>query len=558
MGDLIMNEYPDKRTENGEDTALPETGTMHEADNAEAPAPQGADHAQEEPSAADFSASSNGQPIKADAGSSPEGAFRAVPEENSGYTPGGTPSQNPYAGQSPYGQDQSSYSQEQNPYGQQAPERPVSQYSPMPQYPPQYTPYKVSGTDGGKPPKKKGSYWIIGVLVCVIVVCLCVGTAALLNNRNNAKNPTGGSGSPTAQDTTSSIDLNVKPTPSQEEMLSTADAVKKAAPSVVGVVAYANANSGAASSGSGIILSSDGYIVTNHHVVEGYTNSLIKVVLSNGDTYEAKYIASDSYSDIAVLKIDASNLTAAEIGNSDDLAPGQFVVAIGNPGGLTLQGTSTFGMVSAVDRSITVNGITMKCIQTDAAINPGNSGGALINLYGQVVGINSAKLIESGYEGIGFSIPINTAKPIIDQLIATGKSPSRPFLGITYSEVDEMQAKYYNIPQGIRIESIYDQSSLKGTQAEVGDIIIEADGQKITSKQVFLDLINSKKTGDSMSLKLYRPNYGNGKTFEVTVTLISNTDITEQEQQQTTQPQGNSGGNNQYRDFQDFLDQFGW
>lgn len=550
MGDFIMYEYPDKRNENSADDAPPETGSkMNGADNTEASAPQDMGSMPEEASVPEFSAPLNGQPSwQEDASGSAEPTSNAASQENgSGYAANGMPPQNPYMDQTPpYGA---------NPYSQPNPERPVSQYSPMPQY----TPYKISdpGNGGDKPPKKKGRYWIVGVLVCVIVVCLCVGTAALLNNQNSSGNLTGGSGTSTSQDTTSNIELNVKPTPSQEEMLSTSDAVKKAAPSVVGVVAYADASSGAASSGSGIILTSDGYIVTNHHVVEGYTNSLIKVVLSNGDTYEAEFIASDSYSDIAVLKIDATNLTAAEIGNSDDLSPGQFVVAIGNPGGLTLQGTSTFGMVSAVDRSITVNGITMKCIQTDAAINPGNSGGALINLYGQVVGINSAKLMESGYEGIGFSIPINTAKPIIDQLIATGESPSRPFLGITYSEVDEMQARYYNIPQGIRIESIYDQSSLKNTQAEVGDIIFEADGQEITSKQVFLDLINSKNTGDTITLKLYRANYGNGRTFEVTATLISNTDVAEEEQQ-TTQPQDNSNGGSQYRDFQDFLDQFGW
>ncbi len=308
-------------------------------------------------------------------------------------------------------------------------------------------------------------------------------------------------------------------------VLTTKQVYVKVSPSVVGVVTYQmNSTWVASGEGSGIILTEDGYIVTNAHVVSGAQG--IKVVLSNNDEYEAKVIGTDARTDLAVLKIEATGLTAAEFGNSEQMSTGDKVVAIGNPGGLSFASSMTQGIVSAVNRQITSSGgYTMACIQTDAAINPGNSGGALVNEYGQVIGINSSKIAATDYEGIGFAIPSNTAAPIISDLIANGRVTGRAKLGITISgTVGEMEAQLYSVPTGVVIAGVERGSDIAAKGVQANDIITKIDGVKINSVNDIYAILEAHKPGDTVTLTIFRrPNSGADQTFEVTVALFEDT-----------------------------------
>jgi serine protease Do len=258
-----------------------------------------------------------------------------------------------------------------------------------------------------------------------------------------------------------------------------------------------------ASEGSGIIATSDGYIITNAHVVDGASS--LKVVLSDGTTYQAKLIGSDSVTDLAVIKIDATGLTAAEFGSSSDLQVADQVMAIGNPGGLEFNSTVTVGYVSALNREITNSetGYTMKCIQTDAAINPGNSGGALVNMKGQVIGINSSKIVATGYEGLGFAIPIDEAQPIISDLKEYGYVKDRAVLGVTGQFIDSMTSRFYGLPVGMYISSIF-SSEVTNAGIQKGDVITKIDGKDVTSLNVITAEIATKKPGDTVTLTVSR------------------------------------------------------
>ena len=295
----------------------------------------------------------------------------------------------------------------------------------------------------------------------------------------------------------------------------------KVRPSVVGVVSYAQLETmDEASQGSGIIMSSDGYLITNAHVVDS-TATLIKVILYNGEEYKARIVGLDKRTDLAVLKIDASNLVFATFGNSDQLQVGETVLAIGNPGGMELAGSVTMGIVSAVNRSVvSETGYTMKTVQTDAAINPGNSGGALVNLYGQVIGINSLKIAATEYEGIGFAIPINDAKPIIDQLIEYGRVPNRVKLGVSLQEIGSVAAKTYNVPEGLLIAQISAESNLAKKGVVSGDIITAVNGTSTKTISDLMGILGKQKPGDTATVTVYRRAQNNqGKTMEVTIVL---------------------------------------
>ena len=270
-----------------------------------------------------------------------------------------------------------------------------------------------------------------------------------------AENPLANTSS---QSVSSSSDLKLYDNPQTTEesspdgVLSTKQISKNVLPSVVGVVQYQKSRPYVATGqGSGIILDADGYIVTNAHVVADADG--VKVVLYNGEEYTAIIVGSDTKSDVAVLKISASNLTPAKLGNSDQLEIGEDVIAIGNPGGLSNRVSK--GIVSGLNRTVETNlGASMECIQTDAAINPGNSGGALVNEYGYVVGINSSKIAATDYEGIGFAIPINDAKPIIEDLKSYGEVQGRVRLGVEVRMIDSVLAKLNNIPTGAMVISV--------------------------------------------------------------------------------------------------------
>lgn len=267
-------------------------------------------------------------------------------------------------------------------------------------------------------------------------------------------------------------------------------------------------------------MSENGYIVTNAHVVSGADS--FKVVLSDESEHDAKLIGADTKTDLAVLKIESKNLTKATFGNSDKVVDGETVIAIGNPGGLELSGSSTQGIVSATNRYVKSNesdGFAMKCIQTDAAINPGNSGGALVNMYGQVIGINSSKIVASGFEGIGFAISINEAQPIVDDLLKYGYVKDRAKIGISVTTVDEWTAKMNNVPTGVMVAST-DPSLDAATKLKKGDIIVEIDGTKISTTNDLFNLLQNRKPGDVLKIKAYRTtSTTSDKYITVNVTL---------------------------------------
>ena len=264
-------------------------------------------------------------------------------------------------------------------------------------------------------------------------------------------------------------------------------------------------------SGSGIIISEDGYVVTNQHVIEGATE--ISVILNTGDEYVATLIGADAKSDLAVLKIDKSGLPAAKLGNSENVKVGELAVAIGNPLGQELAGTVTAGVISALNRTMTVDNKVYNLIQTDAAINPGNSGGALVNQYGEVIGINTIKLSSEEVEGIGFAIAISEAKPIIDDLINNGYVSGRPLLGI-YAQATK---------SGLFVDTVMEGSGAANSGIIAGDLIIKADGKIVNTVDGLNEIRDTKKPGDTMVLTVIR----NGEMIDINVILGE--DIPEEE-----------------------------
>lgn len=301
-----------------------------------------------------------------------------------------------------------------------------------------------------------------------------------------------------------------------------AKASEKVSDSVVGILCYSDDvpdqadTTTASSQGSGIIFSQDGYVITNAHVIgNSKTAYAIRVVTSDGKVYKAGVVGYDSRTDIAVLKMDdAKGLTPATFGDSSQLEVGQDIIVVGNPGGLDYQNTTTKGVISALDRKLSTSSLT-KYIQTDAAINPGNSGGPLVNYYGQVVGITTSKIVSETYEGMGFAIPSQTVKNIVDTLVKNGYVEGRVKIGISGIAVTSDQASNYNIPQGI-VQSIVSGGPCDGTSLKEGDIITEVDGKTITSFADVYAILETHKPGDKIKVKYYSSSSGDG---EVEITL---------------------------------------
>lgn len=274
------------------------------------------------------------------------------------------------------------------------------------------------------------------------------------------------------------------------------------------------------SQGSGIIYTADGYVLTNAHVVSGDYN--LKVITDDGEIYEAELVGSDASTDLAVLKINAPGVTftPAEFGSSEDLKVADTVMAIGNPGGIALNSTVTMGYVSALNREITSaeeNAYALKYIQTDAAINPGNSGGALLNMYGQVVGINTAKIQETGYEGLGFAIPIDSAQPIISNLMQYGYVKDRAVIGISYQYIDEVTARFNGINgTGLFVKGLTTDNAINSGLAW-GDLITSIDGNEITSTSTVTAVLAQKKPGDTITLGVTR--LSSSETMNIDVVL---------------------------------------
>lgn len=302
-----------------------------------------------------------------------------------------------------------------------------------------------------------------------------------------------------------------------------AKASEKVSDSVVGILCYSDDvpdqadTTTASSQESGIIFSQDGYVITNAHVIgNSKTAYAIRVVTSDGKEYKAGVVGYDSRTDIAVLKMDdAKGLTPATFGDSSQLEVGQDIIVVGNPGGLDYQNTTTKGVISALDRKLSTSSLT-KYIQTDAAINPGNSGGPLVNYYGQVVGITTSKIVSETYEGMGFAIPSQTVKSIVDTLVKNGYVEGRVKIGISGIAVTSDQASNYNIPQGIYVQSIVSGGPCDGTSLKEGDIITEVDGETITSFADVYAILETHKPGDKIKVKYYSSSSGDG---EVEITL---------------------------------------
>ena len=299
---------------------------------------------------------------------------------------------------------------------------------------------------------------------------------------------------------------------------------KQVGPSVVGIKVTYQAQTffgetQAEGEGSGIVYSKEGYIITNYHVVEEAiksTKAKVEVLLANGETLEAKVIGGDAVTDIAVVKVESGKLTAAEFGDSDGVEVGELAVAIGNPLGQEFAGSVTVGYISAVNRTMTAEGTTYNLIQTDAAINSGNSGGPLVSSSGKVIGINTAKIAATGVEGMGFSIPINEVLPIVEELI-TNKKIARPYIGIGGVEIDEYDAKRYNLVPGVYVQTVDIKSAAEKAGIRQGDVIVEVDGTKVASVTEINVIKNKKKVGDKLTVKLYRD--GEYKTVTVTLAL---------------------------------------
>ena len=420
-----------------------------------------------------------------------------------------------------------------------------------------YDPSGVDGSseDGGEPPRRGKS----GIKVfAIIITVLLIVTAAILagvvlsSSEEEVSSPaisvssapalseeSKESSSDTPQESSSSHENIRVPeltiTSHEEEdtyirsdgKLTTTQIYEKVRPSVVGILNYSAENPlTASSSGSGILVSGDGFILTNAHVISGAAG--LVVVLDNNEEYAATVIGADTTTDLAVIKIDAENLTAATLGDSDQLKVGEKVVAIGNPAGLNLAGSTTEGIVSGLERTISVTldsgeSISMEVIQTDAAINPGNSGGPLINEYGQVIGINSSRLSSSNYNGIGFAIPINHALPIMEDLIRYGYVTGRVKLGITYYPISEVVGAMSGYTPGLLVYSVDTTMDIYAKGLRAGDIITEIDGVSVTSKEDLKTVLEEKSPGDTLTVTFVRGNSGAESTYTVTATLGEDT-----------------------------------
>ena len=403
-------------------------------------------------------------------------------------------------------------------------------------------------------PRSKKPFIIAGSVVAAIAL-FCGGLflgSSQLGSTNSSSASSSNQNLPT---------LTISSTPSKDgSSSSSADGVlsgeeiyQKLNDSIVAIQS-ADQSGQVASSGSGVVMSEDGYIITNVHVIvdenTGEPMSNISVLFADGSQLTASVVGSDDQTDLAVLKVEpTSTLTPAEFGDSDQLQVGEDAYAIGSPGGVQLANSMTSGIISAINRDITVNDRVMSLIQTNVTINPGNSGGALINKYGQVVGITSAKLGISYYEGLGFAIPINSAKEIVDELIQNGYISGRPSIGITGRNISEQMAQYRNLPQGVEIASIDSRADASTQGLQAGDVITAVNGTTITTMDEINVIKEDMQAGDKLTLTVYRPSQQ--KSMNVTITLtdahdLEGTDPAQQQQQQQQQEQDNYGNYGSY------------
>lgn len=394
------------------------------------------------------------------------------------------------------------------------------------------TAYEMNNHQKTKTSFGKGFFlpFVSGVLGCSLVLGVCFGVPTIkekLLNTNSTSSSSNTQGSTNSGYVTQTSLSNYSDT--------SIYAANKVLPSIVGIKVEYNVNSlismfgrqtqssTATATGSGIIISDDGYILTNNHIVatsssESYYEvsdaTKVTVTLFNDETeYEAKIIGKDEQTDLAVIKIEKTGLSKAEFADSDSIKVGEFAMAVGNP--LGMQSSITCGVVSAVNREVTdSDGKTFKLIQTDAAINSGNSGGALVNSEGKVIGINTLKLSGTGIEGMGFAIPINSTTDITSQLIQYSKV-KRPYIGISGLDLNEQTAKAYNLVLGVYVKTVEDFSAAEKAGIKPGDVIIEAEGKKITKMDELNEIKNTHKIGEELKIKVNR----DGSEKDLTIVL---------------------------------------
>ncbi len=384
-------------------------------------------------------------------------------------------------------------------------------------------------TGSTKPPKNRGG--IIAIVLCAaIVLCGVISVFSLLTGRAQKSADTSSPvhfseaseastvatvPSQTATTPSGQAQLELQPVPGnvdnipQEGGLGLQDIYDKCIPSVVSISCTLRNGS---SSGTGVVLSKNGYLVTNAHVVEGST--AIEVLLSDERTLSAQLVGADALSDLAVLFVDAQDLTPAEFGDSSQLRVGDAVVAIGDPLGVSFRGTMTDGIVSAINRNVESGGRTMTLIQTNAALNSGNSGGPLINCFGQVIGINTMKIgtftDSAGVEGLGFAIPSAYAKEIVNQLITQGYVSGRPTLSLEGEWVSVFQQQFGRLPAGLYITKAREDLGIRAK-----DILVYVDDVRVTSEDELAEVLYSHQVGDTVILGFYR----DGRQFRVKYVL---------------------------------------
>ena len=400
-------------------------------------------------------------------------------------------------------------------------------------------------TGSTRPPKRRGGL-IAGLLIAVILLCSITGALGFMNVRlfsqlqeqkesdlafhtgTNSSIPLPSvtdpdpdpSSAPSATSPRGDGTLELAPTPEgtenipQYEGLSLQQIYEKAIDSVVSITCTLENGS---ASGTGVVLTENGYIVTNSHVVSGAT--AISVLLTDGRTLSARMIGADAVSDLAVLWVNASDLTAAQFGDSATLRVGDVAVAIGDPLGIELRGTMTDGIISAINRNVTTGGRTMTLIQTNAALNSGNSGGPLLNCYGQVIGINTMKIgaftDSAGVEGLGFAIPSTTVKEIVDQLIAQGYVSGRPALGLTLRETSVTERQFYRLPAGLLITGVAEDSDAARKGLKSGDILVRLDGTATADQSALETVLYSHQAGQTLEAVVYR----SGRYYTVSLML---------------------------------------
>lgn len=375
-----------------------------------------------------------------------------------------------------------------------------------------------------RPAPKRGRAPLIITLLCLaLAAVVLVSAAAVLLWQGKDPFRIGEQAPAGAGEDAPAFELQELPE-DMDDGLPTTQIAQQVGPSVVCINVYMPQSLSVAAYGSGVILNEEGFIVTNAHVVED--SSDLSVILNDGREFSARIIGQDTQSDLAVIKIEAEDLVPATFGNSDTLQVGERTVVIGNAAG-RLAGTVTQGIISGLNRQVPIqmsdgSVITMNLIQTDAAINPGNSGGAVVNRYGQVIGISSAKLSGSDYEGLCFAIPISDAQPVVQNLIAYGYVKDRMTLGVTVIALSSVTGPERGLPaHGLYIAEVLHESDLVNHDVTAGDVILKADGRELTATADLQEILKEKKSGDTIDLQIYK--HSNGKTVAITANLLEST-----------------------------------